>query len=129
MQPQRVWREQNKRYRYEAGKCAGCGKIYFPARLICESCKSREFTTVTLPREGKILTYSVVHVAPSQFKTQAPYAIGVIELANSVRLTAQIVDIKSEDLKIGLPVKLEFRKVQEVGDSGVLCYGYKAVPA
>ena len=129
MQPQRIWREQNKRYRYEASECSGCGKIYFPGRLICETCKSREFKPTTLPRQGKVITYSVVHVAPSQFKNQTPYVIAVVELANKVCLTTQVVDVNFQDLKIGLPVKLEFRKIQEVGDSGVLCYGYKAVPA
>ena len=128
MQPQRYWREIPKRYRYEAGKCTKCSKIFFPARLICDGCQGRTFETVRLPRTGKISTYSVIHVAPSQFKTQTPYAVGIIELDNQVKLTAQIVDCDHDNLEIGMPVKLEFRKIQEVGESGILCYGYKAVP-
>jgi hypothetical protein len=26
-------------------------------------------------------------------------------------------------------VRTEFRKIQEIGEAGVLCYGYKCVPA
>ena len=31
-------------------------------------------------------------------------------------------------MAVGLPVSLEFRRIQEAGESGVLAYGYKAVP-
>jgi uncharacterized OB-fold protein len=31
-------------------------------------------------------------------------------------------------LKIGDRVKLEFRLLQQDGESGILCYGYKFVP-
>ena len=30
---------------------------------------------------------------------------------------------------VGDPVRMEFRKVQEDGESGVICYGYKFVGA
>jgi uncharacterized OB-fold protein len=41
----------------------------------------------------------------------------------------QITDCEPEELKIGMPVKIEFRKVQQEGEAGILMYGYKAVPA
>jgi len=28
-----------------------------------------------------------------------------------------------------MPVRIEFRKVKEEGEAGILCYGFKAVPA
>ena len=33
-----------------------------------------------------------------------------------------------EEIKIGLRVKVEFRKLYDVGRAGVICYGYKFVP-
>jgi uncharacterized OB-fold protein len=33
-----------------------------------------------------------------------------------------------EGLAIGDRVKLEFRRVRQDGESGILCYGYKVVP-
>ena len=44
----RYWREIPQRYRLEAGKCKQCGKTFFPPRLICDQCKSREFDTIIL---------------------------------------------------------------------------------
>ncbi len=68
-------------------------------------------------------------MAPQQFVDQAPFAVGIVELEDGVRLTGQIVDCDFEKVKIGQAVKLEFRKIYDVGDSGVICYGYKFVPA
>ena len=126
--PMRYWREVPQRYRLEANKCASCGKIYFPPRLVCTACRSREFQPVTLSDRGKILTYTVIRVAPSQFTDQAPYAVGIVELNDGVRLTAQIVDCDLDTLAIGQDVRLEFRRIQADGDAGILCYGYKCVP-
>jgi uncharacterized OB-fold protein len=124
----RQWREIPRRYRLEAGKCTKCGKVFFPARLVCDECKSRDFETITLPEEGEILTYTVIRTPPSGFDDEAPYAVGIVKLGDAQMLT-QIVDCEFDDLKIGGKVRVEFRLVQDSGKSGVLCYGYKCVPA
>lgn len=125
----RYWREIPQRYRYEAAKCSGCGKVFFPPRTVCNSCRGREFEKTILAQEGKIETYTVIRVAPTGFGDEAPYAVGVIKLDDGVKVTAQITDCDVESIKLGDRVKLEFRRVQEDGESGVLCYGYKFVPA
>ncbi len=123
----RYTREMPQRYRLEAGKCKKCGKIFFPPRLICDNCKSRDFEKVKLSETGKIVTYTTIRVAPEQFNTQVPYNVAIIELNDGVRITAQVVDCKPEDVMIGKQVKLVFRKIQEEGSAGIICYGYKAV--
>ncbi len=126
--PSRFWREIPQRYRLEAGKCKNCGFIAFPPRLICPACHSREFETIHLPDTGKILTYTIIRVPPQPFVDQAPYAMGIIELDNGVRITGQIVDCDFEELKIGRRVRIEFRKIYQEGEAGVIYYGYKFVP-
>jgi uncharacterized OB-fold protein len=124
----RYWREIPQRYRYEAGKCKKCGKIHFPPRLICNECGAREFETVNLKQAGSLETFTVIHIAPTGFEDEAPYVVGIIKLDDGVKLTAQIVDCETDKLSIGDRVKLEFRLVQQDGESGILCYGYKFVP-
>ncbi|MDH7513401.1 MAG: Zn-ribbon domain-containing OB-fold protein [Clostridiales bacterium] len=126
--PSRYWREIPQRYRLEAGKCRNCGFVAFPPRAICPACKAREFETITLADAGKILTYTIIRVPPQPFVDQAPYAMGIVELDDGVRLTGQIVDCDFEELKIGRRVKIEFRKIFQEGESGVIYYGYKFVP-
>jgi hypothetical protein len=122
-------REIPQHHRLEAGRCKHCGKIYFPQRLVCHDCRAREFETVQLSRQGKVITFTVIHIAPSQFADQAPYALGIIEVDPGVRLMTQIVDCDLNKIEIGMPVKLEFREVIQDGEAGIIAYGYKAVPA
>ncbi len=124
----RAWREYPQRYRYEAAVCDRCGKWHFPPRVICDQCSSREFTTKTMQRTGKILTHTVIRVPPAPFKDQAPYAIAVIEMDDGPRITTQVVDWDQGQLEIGQKVRLEFRKIYCDGAAGPIQYGYKAVP-
>ena len=128
MFPARYWREMPQRYRLEAAKCTSCGKVCFPPRLICPKCGNRKFDKVKLSDEGVVKTYTVIRVAPSQFTGQSPYAVGIVELDGGVSITAQIVDVPLDAIKIGQRVRIEFRRVQEDGDAGIICYGYKCVP-
>jgi uncharacterized OB-fold protein len=124
----RIRRGMPQRYRYEAAKCSECGKIFFPPRKICSACQSRKFEQVTLSRTGKILTYTIIRVPPCQFRDEAPYAMGIVELDGGGRVTSQIVDCDFDQIHIGMNVRLEFRRIQSEGEDGVICYGYKCVP-
>ncbi|MBC8175649.1 MAG: Zn-ribbon domain-containing OB-fold protein [Candidatus Marinimicrobia bacterium] len=126
--PAKYWREIPQRYRLEAGKCKKCGKVFFPPRLICDACGSREFESVNLGREGTLITYTIIRVPPGQFSDQAPYAVGIVELDGGVRITTQVVDCDFDEIKIGKKVKVEFRKISSEGEAGIICYGYKCVP-
>ena len=122
-------RELPQRYRLETAKCTKCGMEFFPPRLICSACKTREFECSKLPETGKVVTYTVIRIAPSKFLDQAPYAIGIIEFEGGVKTLMQIVDVDIDTIKIGMPVRIEFRKIFSDGDAGIINYGYKAVPA
>lgn len=125
----RYWREVPSRYRLEAGKCRGCGKVVYPARRICPSCRGTGFDTVQLSRSGTVVTATVVHVPPADLAMEAPYAMAVIETPEGARLTAQVVDCEPTAVGPGTKVQLEFRLVRREGRTGILCYGYKGVPA
>jgi uncharacterized OB-fold protein len=123
----RYSREIPQRFRLEAEKCTGCGYIAFPPRLICPECGQKSFEKIKLHPEGKILTYTIIHVAADVFGTQTPYAVAIIETNDGARLTAQVVDCALEEVKTGKKVKLILRRIQKEGKAGILQYGYKAV--
>jgi len=122
-------REIPQRYRLEAVKCKTSGKVYFPPRHICPQSKSRDFEKINLPDAGKIVTFTIIRVPPSNFKDQAPYAIAIVELTDGTRITTQVVDCDINEICIGQRVKIEFRKIRMDGNSGAIYYGYKCVPA
>ena len=125
----KYWREIPKRFRFEANKCKKCGFISFPPRLICPECGSRSFEDYTLKDSGKILTYTVIDVGPTQFADQVPYCVAIVELEDGAKITTQIADYEKGKINIGDKVRLEFRKIQQDGKSGIILYGYKAVLA
>jgi uncharacterized OB-fold protein len=123
----RYHREIPQRYRLEAGKCEQCGHVDFPPRIVCPRCKGRRFATVVLHDEGTLVTFTVVRVASDRFSKETPFAVGIVELSDGVRVTTQIADADVDGLQIGQKVRIVFRRIQEDGKAGILCYGYKAV--
>lgn len=131
------WRETPQRYRYEGNKCAGsdckCSTtkdcVFFPPRRTCSPWEDCTLEPCSIATTGKLLTYTVIRIPPTQFGDEAPYAMGICEMDDGARLTAQVVDVSLEDIKVGMPVRIEFRKIQQDGHSGILMYGYKVVPA
>jgi uncharacterized protein len=67
------------------GRCARCGKIFFPRFNVCPGCASREpMTEVRLSRRGKLYSYSFIHVNTPGFK--APYAVAYVDLPEGPRI-------------------------------------------
>ena len=120
----RHFREIPQRYRLEGAECQGCGHVSFPPRIVCPRCKGRKFKTKVLKSAGTLKSYTIVRVASDTFSKDCPFAVGIIELQDGVAITAQIADV--EHLEIGQKVRLVFRKIQQDGKAGILCYGYKA---
>jgi uncharacterized OB-fold protein len=117
------------RYRLEAGRCAGCGKVSFPARGICPACRGRDIQAIVLSRRGRVTTSTVVRTPPDDLQMEAPYAVALVETPEGARLMTQVVDCAPEDVGPGMEVSLEFRLIRREGHAGIRCYGHKAVPA
>ncbi|NIS39134.1 OB-fold domain-containing protein, partial [Candidatus Saccharibacteria bacterium] len=54
-----------------------------------------------MQRQGKLVTYTIIRVPPSQFADQAPYAMGIVEVVDGVRLMTQLVDCDPEKIEMG----------------------------
>jgi hypothetical protein len=91
------------------GKCKKCGKIHLPPRPICDNCYSVEFTWTEISGKGKLLTYTVIHVAPPQFQALAPYTVGIVKLENGLKLPGMISDLPHDQLKIGIEMIIDFK--------------------
>ena len=123
----RYAREIPQRYRMEAGRCASCKTVAFPAKRICACCKGDRIDPFPLPDEGKLVTWTVIHSAPENFDVQTPYAIGIVELPDNIRVMAQIVDCDPAELKRGQRVRRMLRRISTEGRAGIVHYGYKFV--
>ncbi len=91
-----------------AGKCLNCGKMHLPPRPLCDNCYSRNFEWVVAPETGKLLTYTIIHIAPPQFQNLAPYVVGIVELENGLRIPGMIQGASQDRLKIGMSLAIDF---------------------
>ena len=122
----RFWREIPNRYNLIGARCGNCNKILFPPRSICPSCRRMgKLEPYRLKRQGKVLSYTVAHVAAEGFEDQVPYVLAIIELEDGPRLTAQITDCNPDEIKIGDEVEMVFRRMGEESQDGVIYYGFK----
>jgi hypothetical protein len=124
----RSWREYPQRYRLEASKFKKSGKTYYPPRDVDPSNGETENEIVRLPDTGKVVTYTVIRIAPSMWGDEGPYALAIVELTDGTRMMAQMTDCDVNEVKIGMEVRMEFRRIQSEGSAGILSYGHKAVP-
>lgn len=123
----RFWREIPNRYNLVGARCGNCNKVLFPPRYICPYCRRMgKLEPYRLKRRGKVLTYTVVHAAANGFEDQAPYVLAIVELEDGPRLTAQVTDCNTDEIKIGDKVEIVFRRMGEEGQDGIIYYGFKA---
>ncbi len=124
----RSWRERKYKYRLIGGICRKCNAKFYPYRSICPHCGNEDVEEVKLPRKGKLLSYTIIYSPPSEFKLKQPYIVGIIELDDGTRVTAQLTDIEVDKVKDGMRVEAVFRKYREQGKDGIIEYGIKFRP-
>lgn len=127
--PSKIWRTQKEKYTLLGGRCKKCRNICYPASGICPKCKSlNTLTSYKLMPLGKIVSYSLIHVAPYGFENFTPYPIALIKLTEGPVVLSQITDYEDKDLNIGTKVEAVFRKILAANNSGVIRYGLKFRP-
>jgi uncharacterized OB-fold protein len=84
-------------------RCQDCGKTLFPKTGVCPSCRSENVHDQALAQVGTLYSWSVVHVAPKEWRT--PYTIGYVDLPDNVRVFAHI-GADPQQLRCDMPVKV-----------------------
>lgn len=96
-------------------QCSQCSTVQLIPRALCEHCHSRELTWKTSSRQGKLLSFTVVHRAPvPAFKADVPYVIAIVDMAEGFRLMANVKDGAQLQLRLDQPVTVGFTQVDGV---------------
>ncbi|MFF1377672.1 bifunctional MaoC family dehydratase N-terminal/OB-fold nucleic acid binding domain-containing protein [Streptomyces sp. NPDC058308] len=91
-------------------RCDGCGELRFPWLPGCNACGSPVWDAVEASGDGTVYSYVVMHHPPFP-AFDPPYAVGLVELAEGVRIVSNIVGVPYDKVRIGMSVRLEFRRV------------------
>ena len=97
-----------KEKRLMAAKCNKCGAVLLPPKPMCNHCLSTNLKWSELEGSGKLLSYTVIHVAPEQFQSLAPYIVGIVEFERGLRLPGMIRDVDPEEIRVGMNLKIGF---------------------
>ncbi len=95
-------------------KCTKCSRFRYYPRLGCPYCNSLEFTWEKVSGKAKVYSWTVVY-PPSLpiFQSKVPFPVVLVELAEGPRMTTSVIDVKPEELKVGMPVEVTFEDVDE----------------
>src|ERR1039457_5396455 len=89
--------------------CTKCGFVRYPAAPICPRCLATESTWQQASGRGTLFSFVVFHRAyHPAWEAKVPYNVSLIELEEGPIILSNVVGLKNEDLKIGLPVIAEF---------------------
>jgi uncharacterized OB-fold protein len=94
--------------RLMAARCNKCGELLLPPRPMCTKCLSTDLKWVELGKRSELLTYTVIHVAPTQFQSMVPYVVGVVKLKDGLKLPGMIRGIEPEKIKVGMELEVDF---------------------
>jgi scaffold protein (connect acetoacetyl-CoA thiolase and HMG-CoA synthase) len=121
----RNWRLQTQRYRLVGEVCNKCGVKIFPPRDICPECEAPAQEPFIFSGRGEVYSYSTIYNAPKGYEEFVPYTVALVRLEEGPLVAAQLTDVDADRLRIGMPVEMVTRKIQEEGAEGLIVYGYK----
>ena len=118
------WRLRAPRYRLEGQRHRATGAVQFPP----DADAGNEWEPHVLSGRGTIYSFTIVRQAPAGYTEQAPYLLAMVRLAEGPVVTAQLTDCDAEQATIDLQVEMVTRKLADLGEDGLLVYGYKFRP-
>jgi 3-hydroxy-3-methylglutaryl CoA synthase/NAD(P)-dependent dehydrogenase (short-subunit alcohol dehydrogenase family) len=124
-----LWRKNKMIMGLVGGKCAECGTPQFPKADVCvnpecgafHSQEDYEFADV--PAKVKTFTGDLLSVS-----VDPPAVYGMVQFEGGGRTVVDFTDCTLDDISVGLPVKMAFKRKGVDKERGFVNYFWKAVP-
>jgi uncharacterized OB-fold protein/acyl dehydratase len=92
-------------------RCNDCGRLQHPPGPMCPGCHGLDLGFVRARGRGSVYSFVVTH-HPAIPPFAYPNLIALVELEEGTRLVSNLVGVAREDVRIGMPVALEFAEVE-----------------
>ena len=118
------FRERDEDVSFKAQRCRACDALQFPIQRVCETCFAKDdFELARLSdRIGNVVTFTFDFFFP----TPDPPTIVTVTDIDGARVHLQLVNLRADDVKLGLAVEFEFRCIHRAG--GRPNYYWKGTP-
>jgi len=120
-----LFREDAEGGRLLGNKCKSCGRVYFPKAQFCFSCLDKSMEELVLSRRGKLYSYSFGRMASTHFPP--PYAIGLVDMPEGVRVFAPLKITEDQPIRIGMEMEVMIEELWQEDDKKVIGYKFKPV--
>ncbi|MGD9794532.1 MAG: Zn-ribbon domain-containing OB-fold protein [Acidimicrobiia bacterium] len=91
-------------------RCRMCSALRHPAGPVCPKCRSLEWDAEAAPSTGVLHSVAKVHYPTSPMQGSG-YLICLVDLADGVRVAANLRDCELGAAAIGMPVELCFEPI------------------
>jgi len=94
-------------------RCVDCGEFQFYPRALCAACAG-ETEWVDASGRGTLYTFTVIRQNRSEaFVRLSPYAVGIVELEEGVRMMSNIVECELDRLEVGMALEVLLLKAAD----------------
>lgn len=120
-----LWREGDQNIRLYGVKCKQCGTVQYPPQRVCCNCRAKDkFERYRFSdKKATLFTYSVDYVTPIP---DPPLVLAVINFEGGGRMWAYMTDKDENDIEIGMPLGITFRKLFTM--EGIHNYYWECTP-
>jgi uncharacterized OB-fold protein len=99
-----------RQHRLLVRRCTRCQHLHHPPGPMCPQCHAFDWDVQQLCGRGVVHSYVIVH-QPQLPGFSYPLPVALIELAEGVRLVANLTGMSAQQVHIGMPVEVEFVEV------------------
>jgi uncharacterized OB-fold protein/acyl dehydratase len=101
------WFDAAREHRLLIQRCAACAQLRHPPAPCCPTCRSFDWDTVEA--SGRAVVHSfVVNHHPRTPGFDYPHVVVLVELAEGVRLIANVTGVQPDEVRIGQAVELDW---------------------
>lgn len=102
------WDGLNQR-RLRLQRCADCGKVRHYPRPMCDACHSMQAEWFDASGRGRVHSWTVTHHAfHPGVRPDLPYTLVTVDLAEGVRMNAQLRRLAPDELRVGMPLQVDY---------------------
>lgn len=124
-----LWRERKAILGLVGSRCKKCGTPVYPPQRVCVNPECKAIDEMEeypfAHRTGKLFTFTADNLA---FSMDPPALYGVVDFEGGGRYWFDLTDCALSDLKVGMEVKMSFRRKYVDKNRSVFGYFWKAVP-
>jgi uncharacterized OB-fold protein len=101
-----------KNREFKLQRCDACSKVWYPPSPLCPACWSRNFTWTRLSGQGRVNSWVIFHQSYFRgYDHDVPYNVAEVELDEGPRVLTNLVGIKNEEIRAGMPVEIVYDDV------------------